>query len=201
MLEINRKEDIIIPFQKIGESDWETNTHHILEALADNWGGEFEKCPISEEKITALEKRLNTQLPESLRMFYQTFGIVDIGEELVKIDQIKYLKEWWDVPQYTPDFSESDLEVLPHLVWFGDYLGNGNMFCFHNQTKAIYYFDHDSKPYLTKLFDDFSDYLKACLILAQTDLFGDVNEQDVEQWTEEIISNLFGKAILKKWRY
>ncbi|MGY0040543.1 hypothetical protein [Pedobacter sp. NJ-S-72] len=36
MLEINTKEDIIIPFDKIGDDDWKINTSKIIEALAQN---------------------------------------------------------------------------------------------------------------------------------------------------------------------
>ena len=126
---------------------------------------------------------------------------VDIGEELIPIDDIDYIQKFWSIPEYAPDFSEEEKEIIPNLIWFGDYLGNGNMFCFHKETKEIYYFDHDTKPYIAKLFNDFSDYLKGCLISAQSDLFGKVEQDKVEQWTEEIVIDIFGEEIVKKWKY
>lgn len=87
------------------------------------------------------------------------------------------------------------------MVSFSDYLGNGNMFCFHSETKGIFYYDHESKPYLIKMFDTVDDYLKGCLIFAQNDLFGEAEQKDVEEWTEEIVSGIIGKETVKKWRY
>lgn len=200
MLEINQKTDIIVPFENIGDEHWKANTQKILEALADNWGNEFIPNPICNDEIKALENRLNCTLPESLKRFYRTFGIVDIGEELIAIDNIDYAQKFWQ-HEYAPNFSDAEWQIIPNLVWFGDYLGNGNLFCFHKESKEIYYFDHDNPPYISKLFDDFGDYLKGCLILAQADLWGEVGQEEVENWTEEIVIEQFGKEVIKKWRY
>ena len=202
MIEINKKSDIIIPFDKIGEANWEKKTRLILKSFAENWGKELPK-PISPEEINQLEKRLGTTLPQSLRFFYENFGITDIGEILLDFEEIDWLKKTWeDVPQYAPDFSEKDREILPYLVAFSDGLGAGNQFCFHSETKEIIFYKHEGEPYFTKLFDTFDDYLKACLIYGQMDLFGENVEQDeVEIWVEEIITELFGKDTLKKWLY
>lgn len=64
---------------------------------------------------------------------------------------------------------------MPFLVTFSDYLGNGNMFCFHSETKEIYYFDHDTKPYLTRMFSCIDEYLKGRLITCQYQLFADLS--------------------------
>lgn len=200
-MNINKKLDFIIAFNKIGDANWVENTQNILEQWADNWGDEFIKNPVSDEDIQALENRLNTTLPESLKIFYQTFGVVDIGEELLEIDKLKYISEWWKNPEYSPEFSEEDLKILPYLVHFGDYLGNGNMFCFHSQTKEIYYFDHDTQPYFSKFFEDFSDYLYGCLLLIQSEIADTDNPSQVTQWAEELIAERIGEAVLTKWRY
>lgn len=197
MFEITKKEDIIIPFEKVGDENWEKNTRFIL--TAD--GEELPKA-ISDEEIQEVEQRLGAKLPDSLKLFYKTFGIADIGEELIDLDSISYLSEYWEEDnEYGPDFSEEDKEVLPYLVWFGDYLGNGNMFCFHTKTHEIYYFDHDTYPYLTKLFDDFSDYLKGCLIFTQLSYTPDEKWEEFEPIFEEIVSDFFGEEIIEKWRY
>lgn len=200
MLTINKKEDIIIPFEKMSDADWQVKTTLILKEIAENWGDDFEPNPIADEEIESLEQRLNAKLPHSLKLFYQTFGTADIGEELLTPDEVKYLKSWLEDPEYAPDFSEAEQQILPYLVHFGDYLGNGNMFCFHTQSHEIYYFDHDTTPFLSKLFDDFADYLKACLILAQTD-FTDGNTNQTEVWTEEIVCKFISADVLHKWRY
>ena len=198
---IDKKEDIIIPFTTIGDSLWEENTRLIIASLADNWGNDLAN-PKSEREIQELEARLETNLPNSLKEFYKVFGVADIGEELISFDEIDYIGKVWEPhPEYGPRFSEKDLMVLPYLITFSDYLGNGNMFCFHKETKEIYYFDHDSQPYFTKMLDHFDDYLKGCLIFAQADLFGEVGQDKVDQWTEEIVEELIGTDLVRKWRY
>ncbi|SHH53982.1 hypothetical protein SAMN05444388_11234 [Flavobacterium johnsoniae] len=77
MIEIHKKEDILIPFNKIGDPDWKINTKKIIEAIADNFGDDLKK-PVSKEEILALETKLGTALPENLKLFYETFGIADI---------------------------------------------------------------------------------------------------------------------------
>ncbi len=198
MIEIKNKEDIIIPFDSIGNPGWEINTRKIIESVAENCGDAL-KAPVSTAEITVLEKKLGTNLPDNLKLFYQTFGIADIGEQLQDLKDIGWIKDIWaDQPQYGPDFTDEDKNHLPFLVSFSDYLGNGNMFCFHSETKQIYYYDHDDKPYLTKFFDSVDDYLKGCLIFAQNDL--SINN-NIDDWTEEIVSEIVGGDIVKKWRY
>jgi hypothetical protein len=201
MIEIHHKADILFPFHQIGEPEWEIKTQRILQSFADLNDDEI-ASPINIDEIDQLEQRLKTTLPVSLKIFYQTFGIADIGEELQQFDDIGYLKDIWAAaPEYAPEFTSKDVEVLPHLITFSDYLGNGNMFCFHDISKEVYYFDHDDRPYLTKIFDDVDEYLKCCLILLQSDLFGDATPDQVEQWVEDMVIELIGDQKLQKWRY
>jgi len=202
MIDIKSKSDIIIPFEKIGEENWLDKTKLIIKQLADNWEDELTE-PISVKEIFELEKKLGVTLPSNLKLFYQKFGIANIGEELQDFDDIGWIKDIWkDAPEYGPDFTEDDNTVLPFLVSFSDYLGNGNMFCFHSETKEIYYYDHDTQPFLTKLFDDVSDYIKGCLISCQEDLFNqETGQEKVEEWCEEILDELFGDDVVKKWKY
>lgn len=187
---------------KIGNEYWETETRNIIESFAEMWNDDLPESKTDEE-IKSLEDKLGTTLPGNLKMFYKSFGIAPIGEQLMDFNEIGWIKDIWaEAPEYGPDFTDKDKEVLPFLITFSDYLGNGNMFCFHRDTKEVYYFDHDGQPYLTKLFDTVDDYLKGCLIFCQTDLFKDGTDQrDVEQWAEEIVSGLYGQKMLKKWRY
>ena len=202
MIDIKSKSDIIIPFDQIGEENWSDKTEHIIQELANNWNNELTE-PISEETIFELEKRLGASLPSNLKLFYQKFGIAKIGEQLQSIDEIGWIKDIWkDAPQYGPDFSKDDKKHLPFLISFSDYLGNGNMFCFHSETKEIYYFDHDTKPYITKLFNSVSDYIKGCLISCQSDLFNqEIGQEQVGKWCEEVLIETFSENIVKKWRY
>ena len=202
MLEIKSKSDIIIPFEKIGEDGWTNKTELIIKELADNWDDDLQE-PIAIDAITELEESLKTTLPNNLKLFYLKFGIAEIGEQLQDFDDIGWIKDIWkDAPEYGPDFTQDDNTVLPFLVSFSDYLGNGNMFCFHSKTKEIYYYDHDTQPFLTKIFDDVSDYIKGCLISCQSDLFNqETGQEKAEKWCEEILIELFGKEVVKKWQY
>ncbi|RAJ22657.1 SMI1/KNR4 family protein [Pedobacter cryoconitis] len=202
MLEINNKEDIIIPFEKIGDSDWTIKTSKIIEAFADTWEEEH-RTPISAGEITALETKLGTTLPKGLSLFYQTFGLANIGEELQDLDQMEWMKDIWAKnPQDGPDFTDQDNEVLPYLVTFSNYIGNGNIFCFHSETKEIYLFDHDSTIYINRIFNTADDYIKGCLIFAQAELYGeDTDQEDADEWSEEIAEQLFGEDTIKQWKY
>ncbi len=202
MIDIKSKSDIIIPFEKIGEENWFDKTELIITEYADNWGEELSE-PISIEAIFELEKRLETTLPDSLKLFYQKFGIANIGEQLQSFTEIGWIQDIWkDEPEYGPNFSNKDKKHLPFLISFSDYLGNGNMFCFHSETKEIYYYDHDTQPYITKLFDDASDYIKGCLISCQVDLFNqEIGQEKVEKWSEEILDEMFGVDVVEKWKY
>lgn len=201
MIQINKKSDIIIPFNKIGENNWTIHTGKIINSLAENWNDNLAK-PIQEEELVQLENRLSASLPNSLKLFYKTFGIANIGEELQTLDEIEWIKNIWTDENSYPYYSEEDKKVIPHLITFSNYLGNGNMFCFHAKSYKIYYFDHDTQPYITKLFDCIDDYIKGCLIQAQIDLFGeDVEQNIVEEWVEEILIELYGLDTVKKWLY
>lgn len=99
---------------------------------------------------------------------------------------------------YAPSFSEEDIRLLPHLVIFSDYLGNGNMFCFHATSFEVYYFDHDQQPYLTRLFPSVDAYLQGCLIAAQSDLS---THPEIDVWIEELLVERYGQEVVAKWRY
>ena len=202
MLTINKKEDIIIPFNNIGDPQWETNTRLILEAIAKRWNERMKK-PISLQEISKLETRLGTSLPENLKLFYQTFGTANIGEQLQELNEIEWLKNiLYNELRISRDFAEKEKEVLPYLVTFSNYLGNGNMFCFHCDTKEIYYFGHDGVPYIFKMLKTVDEYIQGCLIFAQSDLFGEnINQEQAHTWTEELISQIFGKEVSEKWRF
>ena len=204
MMTISKKEDILIPFSSMSDPDWYIYTQIILDALAVKWNSHIPP-PISKEKISSLENKLGTHLPDKLKLFYETFGLADIGEELQDFETIEWLKDIWpqdDVFNYGPEFSEEDKKLLPYLVTFSDYLGNGNMFCFHSETHEIYYLNHEDHPLLHKMFASVDEYIKGCLIFAQADLFDTTIEQKkVEKWTEEIVKDLYDNEVVNRWIY
>ncbi len=204
MIKISKKADIIIPFEKIGNDKWHIKTKDILQEFADNWDEEL-KEPKSNEEIIALENYLGVELPKSLRAFYSVFGVANIGDVLLDFDEIDYISNicgWFENPQYAPDFTENEKSLIPNLIAFSDGSGSGNMLCFHKETKEIYYYDHDTKPYFSKFFEDASDYIKCCLIFCQSEFFDEkIGIDTVEDWCDEVLNKLFGENIIDKWLY
>lgn len=205
MHSIKQPEDIIVPFQSIGETDWEIQTHFIIMEYAKAMSWEpLIITPLTDSSIVATEQRLNASLPDGLKLFYRTFGIADIGEQLQPLDKMIWLQETWEHhQQHAPDFSEEDRIHLPHLITFSDYLGNGNQFCFHAKTHEVFYYDHDTTPYLTPLFQRIDDYIKACLIFCQGEFF-DIEyhrPEIIERWCEDKVIELYGLDTVRKWQY
>lgn len=88
------------------------------------------------------------------------------------------------------------------LVVFGDYLGNGNLWCFDRRDGSVWYLDHDCSPLLTRMFDDAGDYLDALALMslcrshAVAQGRGDGDEQ-----AEVLLGERFGQALVRKWMY
>ncbi len=202
MLNIVTKADIIIPFDNIGDNDWLDNTKKIIDAITDNWNEDIAMA-IADDKITQLEKRLNIALPTDLAMFYKQFGIANIGEILLNIDEVDWLQNVWQgIEEMLADFSEQEKIILPNLIAFSECLGGGNMMCFHSKTHEVFFFNHENKPYLSKLFTNVSDYIKACLIYYQLDLFDiNIGKNKVETWCYEILVENFPIETIKKWLF
>jgi len=81
------------------------------------------------------------------------------------------------------------------LVAFGDYLGNGNMFCFHKESGEVYYFDHDDGPPLTRFFCRVEQYLDALMILNLAEV------HDADDEGEALLVQRFGKPLVRQWMY
>ncbi len=197
MLELRTKDDIVVPFQTMGEDGWEKATRMLLKEQAELWGSPMNR-PVAESLIAATEKRLGAPLPEDLILFYRTFGVADIGEELQALENMEYLSDW--AAPFEPEefMTPEETALLPQLVTFSEYLGNGNAFCFHRDMHDVYYFDHDTAPHLVRLFDRPGEYLKGCLVKLQEAFFVGA---DGEEITEEKLVELFGEALVTKWLY
>ena len=83
---------------------------------------------------------------------------------------------------------------MDELVVFGDYLGNGNHWCFHRQSGEVWYFDHDSPPMLTRMFAHVHDYLDALMMMCLLEVHGLKDD-------EALLRQRFGDMCIDKWRY
>ncbi|ASZ11043.1 SMI1/KNR4 family protein [Chitinophaga pendula] len=197
-MQIEKISDVIIPsYTRIGDNGWEEEVGNIIRGYADYYDVETEE-PTPEATLVAKEVELGIKFPIGLRLFYQTFGAAYLQEELLEVEDFRTLYD------YTPDLkdrglTEEELALSKQLIAFGDYLGNGNMWCWHISTNEIYYYDHDTKPFLSRLFTTFDDYLKALLIVCQGEMGQDID--NLEDSCEKLVEQLYGEDIVFKWRY
>jgi hypothetical protein len=173
----------------------------VIAAYASLWEGHVTQpkiAPVSEAAMAALEARLGCRLPPALRAYHLEFGALNLAERLCALEdrhtQIEPLLDSYPgIPDMEP--SPQELSLVGGLIAFGDYLGNGNMFCFHRETGAVYYFDHDSPPMLTRFFDDTQTYLDALMVLTLAEA------HDAPERGDELLAERFGAGIAGKWRY
>lgn len=85
------------------------------------------------------------------------------------------------------------------LIAFGDYLGNGNLWCFHRQTGQVWYCDHDTGECLTPIFDNVRDYLDAVMILSLAEAHDSDDEN--HETVEKMLRQRLGDAVVEKWMY
>ncbi|NMZ27151.1 SMI1/KNR4 family protein [Pseudomonas protegens] len=165
-------------------------------ALWEGHVNEPELTPVSEDALQALEQRLGCPLPRSLRDYHRQLGVLSLAEVLCSVG-----------PGHTPiqplleaypgivEISDVDLILAGKLVAFGDYLGNGNLFCFHRESGAVYYFDHDTGAALTRFFDSPEEYLDTLMLLCLAEVHDD------DDAAEALISQRYGEDLVRKWRY
>ncbi|WP_430446530.1 MAG: SMI1/KNR4 family protein [Pseudomonas piscis] len=167
-------------------------------ALWEGHINEPELTPVGEDALQALEQRLGCPLPPALRDYHRQLGVLSLAETLCSVEpgdiSIQPLLEAY--PGIVEiDEQYLDLALAQRLVAFGDYLGNGNLFCFERDTGAVYYFDHDSGMALTPFFDSPQDYLDALMLLCLAEVHDD------DDGVEALISQRYGEDLLRKWRY
>jgi hypothetical protein len=172
----------------------------VLAAYVALWDedGESPWLPITAVTLNNLEQRIGCPLPPLLRQYHQNLGVLDLAETLCSANvgdvPIQRLKDAY--PGFVDlAISESDSILADSLIVFSDYLGNGNMFCFHSETAAVYYFDHDTPPVLTRFFAGVEEYFDALMILC----LAEVHDQD--DVGEALLTERFGRKLVEKWMH
>jgi hypothetical protein len=195
---IEKIEDIIVPRKIIGlDTGWEDEILPILEAYAEYSGDEM-SVATSADNIRQCEIKLGTTLPNDLKHFYLRFGAARLTEGLFSVDEFLYISANWE-QSFLDYYTKDEQDVLAKLVAFGDYLGNGNVWCFHKDTKEIFYYNHDSKPNINQMFGTFYEYLQSLLIFTQGEIGQDIENFDKE--CENLVIDLIGKDRVKVWQY
>jgi hypothetical protein len=195
---IEKIEDVIIPRKIIGvDAGWEEEILPILQAYADYLGDEVSEAT-SIDNIKQCEKTLGTTLPNDLTLFYLRFGAARLTEGLFTVEEFQYLTANWG-QSFLDHYNKEEQTVLSKLIVFGDYLGNGNVWCFHKDTKKIFYYNHDCKPNINQMFGTFYEYLQSLLIFTQGEIGQDIENLDKE--CEKLVVDLIGKDRVKVWQY
>ena len=180
---------------------------HGLKAMAWTAEERMQPTPATEAELRLCEWRLGCRLPASLRAYLRQLGCEDFGEEICGASGIQPLIDAYpgiedmldDLPA---DQAQAMRSHVDQLVTFGDYLGNGNLWCFHRQTAAVWYFDHDAPPPLTQLFDDVAEYLDTLAIKAQCEAHAFAKgERDGHDVAEAMLVARLGHARVRKWMY
>jgi hypothetical protein len=193
-MEVNKIEDVIVPQRVIGvDAGWEQEIAPIIAGYADHIM-EDPAAPVSADAIRACEQRLATTLPEDLKLFYLRFGTAKLGEILCPLEEFVGCSA-----ESMEGYTAEEQDVLQNMVVFGEYLGNGNLWCFHKQTKAIYYFDHDTEPNINGMFASFYEYLRALLVFTQGEMGSHI--EGLEEECEAIVVSMIGQERVRKWRY
>jgi hypothetical protein len=162
--------------------------------------------PANPQTVNKLEMQIGCVLPQALKNYHLTFGVTGLAERLNELD-IRHdygIKALLDAYPGIVDMELSATEManVQQMIAFGDYLGNGNMWCFHRQNQAVYYFDHDSAPVLTPMFADIKDYLDVLMVMNIASAHADLDGvEDAIELYKPLLIERFGEAFIKKWMY
>ena len=174
--------------------------------------------PFSRAELRLCEWRLGCNLPESLRDYLLQLGVLDWAERLLSpcfdlvapdadMDAIGSVQVVFPgiadiVEMGAPEQALALKAQLSELVVFGDYLGNGNLWCFDRRDGSVWYLDHDSSPLLTRMFDDVGDYLDALALMSLCRSHAVAQgRDDGDEQAEVLLEKRFGRALIRKWMY
>ena len=165
-------------------------------------GGDF--TPASRAALDDCEQRIGCPLPPMLRAYHQRIGVEYLAEAINPPESIEPLLAAClgleDILEYMPAEQAAATRALAEqLIAFGDYLGNGNLWCFHRETGQVWYCDHDTGECLTQIFDDVRDYLDAVMILSLAEAHAPEDEN--HETAESILRQRLGDAVVEKWMY
>ncbi|MBD7974455.1 SMI1/KNR4 family protein [Escherichia whittamii] len=171
-------------------------------AWSEEWNRRSPISPVPASEIEALEQRLGCTIPPLLRSYHEHIGTLNLAETLCSVQPAPYaaiepLTDAYpgitDLLEELPD-SNGLRNLVDQLIAFGDYLGNGNLWCFHRVTGEVWYFDHDCPPMLTQMFSDVGQYLDLVMFKCLLTVHG-------EEDNEEMLREKLGDALVEKWMY
>ena len=165
-------------------------------------GGDF--TPASRAALDACEQRIGCPLPPMLRAYHQHIGVEYLAEIINPPERIEPLLDAFPglediLEDMSAEQAAATRALVEQLIAFGDYLGNGNLWCLHRQTGQVWYCDHDMGECLTPIFDNVRDYLDAVMILSLAEAHDSDDEN--HETAEKMLRQRLGDAVVGKWMY
>ncbi|BBB65992.1 hypothetical protein UNDYM_1739 [Undibacterium sp. YM2] len=176
----------------------------VITAYAALWEGHVSQAvfaPVRETDVLELEQRLSCQLPAALKAYHLEFGALSLAEKLCSVSPegdtpIQPLLEAYPgIVDMLEHDDEQVLELFEDMIVFGDYLGNGNMFCFLRDIGEVFYFDHDDGSMLNPFFNSVEEYLDALMIRCLAEIHED------EEAGLDLLAQRHGTGLVRKWLY
>ena len=138
-----------------------------------------------------------------LRAYHERIGVEYLAEIINPPERIEPLLDAFPglediLEDMSAEQAAATRALAEQLIAFGDYLGNGNLWCFHRQTGQVWYCDHDTGECLSPIFDDVRDYLDAVMILSLAEAH---DPEDGHEAAESILRQQLGDAVVEKWMY
>lgn len=164
-------------------------------------GGDF--TPASRAALDDCEQHIGCPLSPMLRAYHERIGVEYLAEIINPPERIEPLLDAFPglediLEDMSAEQAAATRALAEQLIAFGDYLGNGNLWCFHRQTGQVWYCDHDTGECLSQIFDDVRDYLDAVMILSLAEAH---DPEDGHEAAESILRQRLGDAVVEKWMY
>lgn len=103
-------------------------------------GSDF--TPASRAALDDCEQRIGCPLPPMLRAYHQHIGVEYLAEIINPPERIEPLLDAFPglediLEDLSAEQAASTRALVEQLIAFGDYLGNGNLWCFHRETGQV----------------------------------------------------------------
>jgi len=176
------KEDLLPPFQTVGEPGWADRLRHVLIDY---------EVPLPEsvpaELVTLRESELGVRLPAALREFYTTFGSVDFdGFQLYPVDALEPLTRAW----FRQSLDVGQQARLSTLIAISD-SGSDNYIAIDPVSGTCYLCSHDPVG-ISDEAASFDDLVRKAVIDLSWGYYG-WPDPEVERLATELKLDLFGR--------
>jgi len=148
------KADLLPPFYRIGEPDWDTKLRRLLEAYDVPL-----PQPIPIDAIVQREQALQYAFPTALRLFLTTFGAIDFDDpRLLLADRIDTCKSLW----FHDNLAQAEQRRLPSLLQVAE-TGSDNFYAIDLSTQHCWLCSHHPAG-LFDVLPSFDDLIRMAVI-------------------------------------